>query len=49
MADRPKKVYGSGIGSSYQQQQLALSKQFKKADGAATGSPAELRKWATQI
>jgi len=30
MADRPDKVYGSGIGSSYQQQQLALSKQFKK-------------------
>lgn len=29
MADRPDKVYGSGIGSSYQKQQLALSKQFK--------------------
>jgi dCTP deaminase len=29
MADRPDKVYGSGIGSSYQRQQLALSKQFK--------------------
>jgi dCTP deaminase len=32
MAERPDKVYGSGIGSSYQQQQLSLSKQFKKAD-----------------
>lgn len=31
MADRPEKVYGSGIGSSYQEQRLALSKQFKKA------------------
>lgn len=30
MADRPAKVYGSGIGSSYQQQGLALSKQFRK-------------------
>ena len=30
MVDRPHKIYGTGIGSSYQQQQLALSKQFKK-------------------
>ncbi len=30
MAERPDKVYGKGIGSSYQQQGLALSKQFKK-------------------
>ncbi len=30
MADIPDKVYGSTIGSSYQQQGLALSKQFKK-------------------
>jgi len=29
MSDRPEKVYGSGIGSSYQKQHLALSKQFK--------------------
>ncbi len=29
MADRPDKLYGQGIGSSYQQQGLALSKQFK--------------------
>ena len=27
----PEKVYGSGIGSSYQRQGLALSKQFKRA------------------
>ncbi|MDE3178320.1 MAG: 2'-deoxycytidine 5'-triphosphate deaminase [Acidobacteriota bacterium] len=29
MAGRPEKLYGRGIGSSYQQQGLALSKQFK--------------------
>lgn len=29
MADRPDKLYGLGIGSSYQRQGLALSKQFK--------------------
>jgi dCTP deaminase len=31
MANTPEKVYGQGIGSSYQQQGLALSKQFKTA------------------
>ncbi|MBI4165788.1 MAG: 2'-deoxycytidine 5'-triphosphate deaminase [Acidobacteria bacterium] len=30
MADRPDRLYGQGIGSSYQRQGLALSKQFKK-------------------
>ena len=30
MANRPDKVYGADIGSSYQQQGLSLSKQFKK-------------------
>lgn len=30
MAERPHKLYGQEIGSSYQQQGLALSKQFKK-------------------
>jgi len=30
MLSRPDKVYGLGIGSSYQRQVLALSKQFKK-------------------
>jgi dCTP deaminase len=31
MAQLPAKVYGSSIGSSYQKQGLALSKQFKRA------------------
>ena len=30
MAGKPARVYGAGIGSSYQQQHLSLSKQFKK-------------------
>jgi dCTP deaminase len=30
MAERPSRTYGQGIGSSYQEQGLALSKQFKK-------------------
>jgi dCTP deaminase len=29
MADVPDKLYGQAIGSSYQQQGLALSKQFR--------------------
>lgn len=37
MAEPPDKVYGQDIGSSYQQQGLALSKQFKKM---ATAEPA---------
>jgi dCTP deaminase len=32
MASAPERVYGSSIGSSYQQQGLALSKQFKRQD-----------------
>jgi dCTP deaminase len=32
MAGIPNRVYGSSIGSSYQQQGLALSKQFKRSD-----------------
>jgi len=32
MAGVPDRVYGSSIGSSYQQQGLALSKQFKRED-----------------
>jgi len=32
MAAAPSRVYGSSIGSSYQQQGLALSKQFKRSD-----------------
>jgi dCTP deaminase len=30
MAGIPEKIYGLSIGSSYQQQGLTLSKQFKK-------------------
>ena len=30
MSQIPEKIYGGGIGSSYQQQGLALSKQFKR-------------------
>jgi dCTP deaminase len=39
MAERPTKIYGKDIGSSYQQQGLALSKQFKQILSAqvATG------------
>jgi len=31
LADRPGRVYGSGLGSSYQYQTLTLSKQFRRA------------------
>src|SRR5216683_5454525 len=31
LLSRPEKIYGVGIGSSYQQQALALSKQFRRA------------------
>jgi dCTP deaminase len=34
MAAPPTKTYGAAIGSSYQQQGLALSKQFKRCDGS---------------
>lgn len=37
LLEKPKKIYGSGIGSSYQSQGLALSKQFKPFDTAAGG------------
>ena len=30
LLEKPKKIYGSGIGSSYQSQGLALSKQFRQ-------------------
>lgn len=40
MADRPEKVYGVNIGSSYQQQGLALSKQFKRVHTVDTAYPA---------
>jgi len=31
LADRPGRLYGEGLGSSYQHQTLTLSKQFKRA------------------
>ena len=34
MAAAPEKLYGQAIGSSYQQQGLALSKQFKPVESA---------------
>jgi dCTP deaminase len=39
MADVPEKLYGQGIGSSYQQQGLALSKQFKPVETARSAVP----------
>ena len=30
LTGRPDKLYGAGIGSSYQRQWLALSKQFRR-------------------
>jgi dCTP deaminase len=39
MAAVPEKVYGKAIGSSYQEQGLALSKQFKRADQQTDSSP----------
>jgi len=35
LLEKPKKIYGSGIGSSYQSQGLALSKQFKQFAAAS--------------
>jgi dCTP deaminase len=40
MADTPDKVYGGNIGSSYQQQGLALSKQFRRQDRKFLGPTA---------
>jgi hypothetical protein len=36
MLARPDKIYGIGIGSNYQRQALALSKQFKRPVPAGT-------------
>jgi dCTP deaminase len=41
MAAAPDKVYGGVIGSSYQQQGLALSKQFKRDQKYASKVAAE--------
>jgi dCTP deaminase len=38
MASLPDRVYGASIGSSYQQQGLALSKQFKRQHGVIESS-----------
>ena len=35
LTERPARVYGQGIGSSYQRQSLALAKQFKDPDSQA--------------
>jgi dCTP deaminase len=39
MSNLPEKVYGQAIGSSYQQQGLALSKQFKPVESARSAVP----------
>jgi len=39
MANTPNNLYGQAIGSSYQQQGLALSKQFKAAESARSAVP----------
>jgi dCTP deaminase len=39
MANAPEKLYGQAIGSSYQQQGLALSKQFKPVESARSAVP----------
>lgn len=39
MANAPEKLYGQAIGSSYQHQGLALSKQFKAIETARSAAP----------
>lgn len=39
--DRPDKIYGTSIGSSYQRQELALSKQFRRAANPGLAPPPE--------
>ncbi|MGH9718428.1 MAG: 2'-deoxycytidine 5'-triphosphate deaminase [Candidatus Acidiferrales bacterium] len=41
MASIPDKLYGQSIGSSYQQQGLALSKQFRVANAARESAPSK--------
>jgi dCTP deaminase len=36
---QPAKVYGSGIGSSYERQRLSLSRQFKPVGASNRGQP----------
>jgi len=47
MAGVPNRVYGSSIGSSYQQQGLALSKQFKRTDTQRDCAPGPAPSLAT--
>jgi dCTP deaminase len=52
MAETPEKVYGGLIGSSYQQQGLALSKQFKREPqylSVSGGSPASAARESDEI
>jgi dCTP deaminase len=49
MAATPDKVYGGPIGSSYQQQGLALSKQFKRTPASNAGSDAALLAAVSQL
>jgi len=39
MAGPPERVYGTGIGSSYQQQGLALAKQFTRTPASQSAAP----------
>jgi dCTP deaminase len=47
MAATPERVYGSSIGSSYQQQGLALSKQFRRANDPRYDRDSTVAKLAT--
>ena len=47
MASKPERVYGTSIGSSYQQQGLALSKQFKRSDTQTDSSSGRAQSLAT--
>ena len=38
MLERPDKIYGTSIGSSYQRQELALSKQFRRMTSPPAGA-----------
>ena len=42
--DLPEKIYGASIGSSYQRQELALSKQFRRAPNSAGSEGGRLRR-----
>jgi len=47
MAAPPERVYGASIGSSYQKQGLALSKQFRRADDSQSDGEALTVRLAT--